>query len=109
MTDAYHRVEHAYEAQFANEAERAFRLRARRDKLFGRWVALKLQLDEAAADDYARAMAGLAVQSGDNEPLIRAALDLAAAGLDIADAEIAAAYRECADQAALALEPRAQP
>jgi hypothetical protein len=46
--------ENAYEAKFAHDQELRFKAKSRRDRRFGAWVAGKLGLTGAAAEDYAK-------------------------------------------------------
>lgn len=72
----------AFERQFAREEELRFMARARRDKLFGLWIAAKLGLDEDAAADYALKLVLADMEApGDKDVLLRALTDLAKAGI----------------------------
>lgn len=72
----------AFERQFAREEELRFMARARRDKLFGLWIAAKLGLDEDAAADYALKLVLADMETpGDKDVILRALTDLARAGI----------------------------
>lgn len=72
----------AFERQFAREEELRFMARARRDKLFGLWIAEQLGLAEEAAADYALKLVLADLEApGDRDVLLRALTDLAAAGI----------------------------
>lgn len=72
----------AFERQFVREEELRFMARARRDKLFGLWIAAKLGLDEEAAADYALKLVLADMEApGDKDVVLRALTDLARAGI----------------------------
>jgi hypothetical protein len=72
----------AFERQFAREEELRFMARARRDKLFGLWIAAKLGLSEDAAADYALKLVLSDMEApGDKDVVLRALTDLARAGI----------------------------
>lgn len=72
----------AFERQFAREEELRFMARARRDKLFGLWIAAQLGLAEEAAADYALNLVLADLEApGDRDVLLKALTDLAAAGI----------------------------
>jgi len=70
MTDR----ERSFEAQFARDAELQFRVMARRDRLFGLWVAAGLGIAGEAADDYARAMVKADFAEPGDEDVVRKAV-----------------------------------
>lgn len=79
----------AFERQFAREEELRFMARARRDKLFGLWIAEKLGLAETAAADYALNLVLADLEApGDRDVLLRALTDLAHAGIAVDPAEL---------------------
>jgi hypothetical protein len=74
--------ENAYEAKFAHDQELRFKAKARRDKRFGAWVADKLGLSGAAADDYAKAIVRSDLAHPNDAGLIASVLaDLKAKGV----------------------------
>ena len=74
MTDR----EHAFEAQFARDAELQFRVMARRDRLFGLWAAAGLGLTGDAADEYARSVVKADfAEPGDEDVIRKVVADLA--------------------------------
>jgi hypothetical protein len=92
--------ERGFEAQFAHEQEMAFRMQARRDKLFGLWVAERLGKRGAAAQTYATAFVTLSAQQGRDQAVIaKAVAELAAASAPVQDSTIRAAFAQCALQA----------
>lgn len=54
MAENFGDREKAFEAKFAHDAEMKFKILARRDKLFGLWVAEILEKTGADAEAYAR-------------------------------------------------------
>ena len=101
MTDVFQRREDAFEIKFARDNDHAFRLRARRDRLFGDWVAKQLGLTGDAAAAYAARMAQMAATRPNDGDVVDAALaDLHAAGVAPPREDLAARFNACADQAA---------
>ena len=89
--------ETGFEAKYKLDEETRFKARARRDKLFGFWVAKKLGLppDGPEAADYARAMIETGQASaGDDGLMSRAEQDLTARGLNADRREMAARLTE---------------
>jgi hypothetical protein len=69
----------------SQDSEAAFRLRARRDRLFGLWVAARLGLTGAAAEAYARRIMMSDMEDAGEERILHkvcADLDLHAAATD---------------------------
>jgi hypothetical protein len=54
MADNFNDREKAFENKFAHDAEMKFKILARRDKLFGLWVAEILEKEGSDADAYAK-------------------------------------------------------
>ncbi|MBX7197809.1 MAG: DUF1476 domain-containing protein [Rhodospirillaceae bacterium] len=104
MSDAFSSRERGFESKFQLDEEQKFRALARRDKLFGLWVAK--QLGRADADAYAaEVMASNFEKPGDEDMLSKVRGDLKAAGKQVAEgtlrAELANAYAEAAQQIAV--------
>ena len=94
MTDFKDR-ERGEEAKFAMDAETAFRIAARRNRLLGQWAAEKMQLTAEEADAYAKAVVQADFEEAGDEDVIRKLLgDLTAAGCDIDEAGVRAALDE---------------
>jgi len=92
--------ERGFEAQFAHEQEVAFRIQARRDKLFGLWVGERLGKHGAAAQTYATAFITLSArQERDRAIIAKAIADLAAASAPVDEPVIRAALARCMIQA----------
>ena len=102
MTDRFREIEQGYEAKFKLDEELRFKVRSRRNKLFGLWAAEKLGLDDGRADDYARSLIRLDLERPGHADLVEKVLDdLGAAGIGMGEREARAAF---ADAEAMALE-----
>src|ERR671920_2196340 len=79
----------AFEKQFAHDADLRFKATARRNKLFGLWVAERLGKTGAEADAYAKSVV-LAdfEEAGDADVLRKVRKDLDAAGKGVSDGEL---------------------
>ncbi len=92
--------EQAFEAKFAHDEEFRFLVTARRDKLFAKWAADRLQLDGTARADLMKSV--LAVRDGrghDDALRSHVARALAEAGHTVPTPELEAALNECAARA----------
>jgi hypothetical protein len=79
----------AEEAKFALDGEMAFRVTARRNRLLGQWAAARMALTPAEADAYATAVVQADFeQAGDEDVVRKVAGDIAAAGIEIDDADL---------------------
>lgn len=79
--------ERGEEAKFKHELELGFKIRNRRNKMFGLWIAqTHLGLSEEAAAQYAKdvVMADFA-EPGDGDMLSKVKADLARAGKEVSD------------------------
>jgi len=94
MTDFRDR-ERAEEAKFAFDEENAFRVAARRNRLFGQWAAARMSLTPEETDAYAKSVVQADFEEAGDEDVIRKVLgDLTAAGIDIDEAGVRAALVE---------------
>lgn len=94
MTDFRDR-ERAEEAKFALDADTAFRIAARRNRLLGQWAAEKMRLTPEEAEAYGKAVVQADFEEAGDEDVIRKVLgDLTAAGVDIDEADVRAALEE---------------
>jgi hypothetical protein len=105
MSDAFQGRERGFESKYQLDQEQQFKAQARRDKLFGLWVAG--QLGRADADAYAAdVVASNFEKPGDEDMLGKVRADLKAAGKNIADAvlqaELSKAMTEAVKQIAAA-------
>ena len=81
--------EQAFEALYKLDEELNFKIRARRDRIFGEWVAEKIGLQNSAATNYAIHAAQLNLEeAGDQNLLIKVTTDLKKAGQWISDDEL---------------------
>lgn len=81
-----------FEAEYKRNQDLAFRVKSRRDRLFGQWVADKLALSDAEKDAYARRMVGVGIAADGDRALTEAAMeDLIAHGLVVTPEDCAAA------------------
>ena len=88
MTDFNDR-ERAEEAKFAMDADTAFRVAARRNRLLGHWAAAKMNLTPEETEAYGKAVVQADFEEAGDEDVIRKVLgDLTAAGVDIDEQRI---------------------
>jgi hypothetical protein len=84
--------EQAFEAQYKLNEEQNFKIRARRDRLFGAWVAEKIGLSGEAAKTYAIEAAQLDLEKAGDENLIeKVVADLKAAEQSVSNDELLSA------------------
>ena len=94
MTDFRDR-EKGEERKFAMDAESAFRVAARRNRLLGHWAAEKMGLSPEETEAYAKAVIQADFEEAGDEDVIRKVLgDLVGAGCDVDDAAVRAALDE---------------
>jgi hypothetical protein len=83
------------ERKFAMDADTAFRVAARRNRLLGRWAAEKMGLSAEETDAYAKAVIQADFEEAGDEDVIRKVLgDLVAAGCDADADSVRAALEE---------------
>ena len=96
--------ERAFEAQFAHAEETKFLLRARRDKLFARWAAASLGLNEADTGALVAAVVHIPDRAGHDGLLIgQIKAVLSASNLTLTEADLSDMLRQCGEQAATQL------
>ncbi|NBJ10630.1 DUF1476 domain-containing protein [Microvirga arsenatis] len=90
----------AFEKQFAHDEELRFKATARRNKLFGLWVAERLGKSGEEAEAYARSVV-LAdfEEAGDADVLRKVRRDLEGAGKTVGDSELQAKLSELTERA----------
>lgn len=90
----------AFEKQFAHDEELRFKATARRNKLFGHWVAGHLGKTGEEAEAYAKSVV-LAdfEEAGDADVLRKVGKDLDGAGKPIGEAELQAKLLELTERA----------
>ncbi len=87
--------EKAFEAKFAHDADMAFRVTARRNKLTGLWAAAKMGLTPEETDSYAKSVVQADFEEAGDEDVIRKLMgDLTAAGVNTSDDEVRAILAE---------------
>ena len=90
----------AFEKKFAHDEELRFKATARRNRLFGLWVADRLGKTGADADAYAKSVVLADFEEvGDDDVLRKVRNDLAAAGKPVDEAELARVLNERMQQA----------
>ena len=76
--------EKAFEDKYAHDEAMMFRARARRNRLFGEWLAGELGLSGEAVKDYAAAVVKSDLEEEGDEDVLRKVLaDIEANGLDL--------------------------
>ncbi len=74
----FEKREEDFEAKFAHDEEIQFKVRARRDRLFGEWIAAQFGLEGDAAADYAKSIVDVSLdEPGDEDILSKVAADTA--------------------------------
>ncbi len=92
--------ERSFERKFQQDQELAFKVRARRDKLLGRWAAECLGLGGDAAERYAcEVLQSDLERPGVQDIIAKVAGDLAKAGVAHDAARVAAELERCAAEA----------
>ncbi len=96
MSDPFQRYEDALERKLVMEQDEEFRLRSRRDKLFGQWAGRKLGYSAAALEPYATAVVDTNFEKlGDDDMLGKVTADFSFGNVVLADDELIRALREC--------------
>ena len=81
--------EKGFEAEFKRNQELAFRVAARRNKLFGLWAAEKLGLPADQAESYARTVVEADFEKpGDSDVIEKVSSDLAAKGMAMTEPQL---------------------
>ena len=94
MTDPDNK-EGSVQAQILMDADAAFRVSARRNRLLGHWAAEKMGLSPEETEAYAKAVIQADFEEAGDEDVIRKVLgDLVGAGCDTDDAAVRAALDE---------------
>lgn len=90
----------AFEDEFKRSQDLAFRVAARRNRLFGSWAAEKLGMTGAAAEGYARSIVDADFQKpGDGDVIEKVRSDLVAKGIDLSEARLRAELDRAAAEA----------
>jgi hypothetical protein len=97
--------EKGFEARFAHDADREFRVTARRNRLIGLWAAERLGLTEAEAVAYAREVVQADFEEAGDEDVVRKLIgDLLKGGIEISDIEVREMLARKATEARAQLE-----
>ncbi|MBL4787748.1 MAG: DUF1476 domain-containing protein [Kordiimonadaceae bacterium] len=82
--------EKMFEEKFAHDAELGFKARARRNRLFGEWIATDLlKLSGEAVSDYAKSVIKADLEEeGDDDVFRKVNADLEAKGVDLSEHRI---------------------
>jgi hypothetical protein len=100
LMTTFDKREKEFEKRFALDEEEKFKAVARRNKLFGLWVAEKLGKDGDDALAYARELVAAAIEGGEPAVVRKITGDLAAKGVSIGEAALRAKFDELAAVAA---------
>jgi hypothetical protein len=94
-TDPFAEREKGFEAKFKLDQEREFRAQARRNRLFGLWVAEKLGKSGAEAETYAKAVIAADFQKpGHDDVIEKVRADLQTAGKGLPETALRAEYEK---------------
>jgi len=94
-TDAFSEREKGFEAKYKLDQETQFKIEARRNRLFGQWIAAKLGKSGADADAYAKEVVAADFQAPGHDDVIEKVMkDLAAAGLRLEIEAVRAEYEQ---------------
>ena len=92
--------ERGEEAKYAMDEETAFKVAARRNRLFGEWAAQLMDLTPEETDAYKKAVVQADFEEAGDEDVIRKVLgDLTQAGCDVDEAAVRAKLEEKAIEA----------
>jgi hypothetical protein len=94
MTESEDR-EKGEDARFAVEADTAFRIAARRNRLLAHWAAEQMGLTPEETEAYSKAVIQSEFEeAGDKDAILRVLGDLTAAGCDLDEAAVRAVFDE---------------
>jgi hypothetical protein len=100
MADIFREIEQGYEAKYKLDEELHFKVRCRRNRLFGLWAAERLGLSEREAEEYARALVRLDLeQPGHLDVEDKAADDLRTMGQAVTERELFSVLARCETEA----------
>lgn len=91
----------AFEAEYARNQDLAFRITARRNRLFGQWAAAKMGLGaDEATEAYARTVVASDFEApGDDDVIAKVRADVAAKGVAVTEAELRAELERAGTEA----------
>lgn len=97
--------ERGFEARYAHDADKEFRVTARRNRLVGLWAAQKLGLTEAEAEAYAKSVVQADFEETGDEDVIRKLIgDLLKGGIETSDIEIRDVLQKKTTEARIQIE-----
>lgn len=97
--------ERAFENRFAHDAEKQFRVVARRNRLIGQWAASRLGLTEAETEAYARAVVQADFEEAGDDDVVRKLIgDLLKGGVEISEIEVREAMSQKLEEARRQIE-----
>lgn len=86
MAEVFHDREKAFEAQFGHEQDLSFRVRVRRNRMLGLWVAEAIGITGDGAESYARDIVSLDLEKpGDGGILSKILADFQNGGIDMTE------------------------
>lgn len=92
--------EKAFEDKFAHDADLMFRARARRNRLFGEWLAGEMGLEGDAVKEYAGSIVAADLEEEGDEDVVRKVMaDLADSDLEMTSAQVEKKLRSFMDEA----------
>ena len=95
MSDAFSDREKGFEAKYKLDQDLAFKAEARRNRLLGEWLAERFGMSSDEASEYARSVVAADLDEVGIEDVVRKVMaDIAAHGVDIAEADIRAKIDE---------------
>ena len=81
--------EKAFERKFAHDADLKFKAESRRNKMLAQWAGAKMGLNDAALEDYVKAVRKSDLEeAGDNDVFRKLKADLAAKNVTVSDADL---------------------
>jgi hypothetical protein len=92
--------EEAFESKYKHDEDLRFRTMARRDKLFGLWVAEQLGLSADEAQHYARTVIQANMRApGDDDVMEKVRGDLKTKNVDVSEHRLQKRLEECFEEA----------
>ena len=93
--------EKGFEAEFKRNQELAFRITARRNRLFGLWAAVRMGLEPGEpAETYAKTVVAADFEApGDGDVIAKVRKDLADKGIDTTEQELRGEFDRAAAEA----------
>ncbi len=92
--------EEAFENKYKHDEDIRFRTHARRNKLFGLWVAEQMNLGQDDAQHYARTVVQADIKMpGDDDVIAKVQKDLDSAGVKLSEHRLRKRLDECFEEA----------